>query len=76
MPARRVRYHGVMADQDDERLTRLEVRLAYQDKLIEELDGVVREFAARVEALERALADVREALPDAAPEGDQRPPHY
>ena len=37
---------------DDERLMDLEVKVAYQEKTIAELDQVVRELAARVAALE------------------------
>ena len=42
-----------------ERVTDLEVRAAYQDRTIEALDVVVREFARRVEALERELEALR-----------------
>ena len=56
----------------------LEVRLSYQDKLIVELDTVLREFALRVERLEAELAHAREALEgmrEAGPANDP-PPHY
>ena len=33
----------------EQRIIDLESRAAYQDKLIEDLDGVIREFSARVE---------------------------
>ncbi len=62
----------------DERVTNLEIRLAYQDEVIAALDEVVRDFAARVERLERqqrereALAKVEE--PIGPP--DEPPPHY
>ena len=57
----------------------LEVRVAYQEKIIEDLDEVVRDFARRVEALERKVEELQERLAeDPAPVGDQdeRPPHY
>ncbi len=41
------------------RVTDLEVRSAYQDQTIEALDAVVREFARRVEALEKELEELR-----------------
>lgn len=48
------------------RLVELEVRAAFQERTIDDLDQVVRQFAARVESLERALARVEAA--QAAPE--------
>ena len=61
----------------DERLVELEVRIAYQDKLIAELDEVVRSFARRVEVLERQLGELRDSM-NSAPVGpaDEPPPHY
>ncbi len=43
----------------ERRIVDLEVRAAFQTQTMELLDGVVREFAARVETLERALIEVR-----------------
>ena len=49
-----------MADDDlRERLTDLEVRLAYQDRAVVTLDEVVRELASRVAALEAELGRMR-----------------
>ena len=45
----------------EERVTELEVRIAYQDRVIADLDAVVREFAGRVEQLERQLDAAIEA---------------
>ena len=61
----------------EKRIVDLEVRTAYQDKLIQDLDDVVREFSARVEDLELQLKVVRESA-NAAPIGpaDEPPPHY
>ena len=62
-----------------ERVTELEVKLAYQDRLIADLDSVVHEFAKRVEQLERSVQSLREtAEGSAAPIGaaDEKPPHY
>ena len=61
------------------RITDLEVRVAYQDKVILDLDEVVRTFTKRVEALETELAHQRELLAERVlPIGpaDQPPPHY
>ncbi len=62
---------------DEQRIVDLEARAAYQDKLIEELDGVVREFSTRVERLETLVKDLKESL-DAPPSGPAHdpPPHY
>ena len=55
-----------MADDDlRERLTDLEVRLAYQDRTVAALDEVVRELAGKVAALEADLRRMR-AAPTAA----------
>ena len=56
----------------------LEIRIAYQDQLLKDLDTVVREFSGRVESLETQLAQAREALEsmrEAGPANDP-PPHY
>jgi uncharacterized coiled-coil protein SlyX len=62
----------------EDRVTELEVRIAYQDQVIAALDEVVREFAARVEQLEKLARDQR--VDDAAAElverPDDPPPHY
>jgi hypothetical protein len=44
-----------------ERMTDLEVRLAYQDRTLRALDEVIRELAGRVATLER---DVRQLQPE------------
>ena len=68
------RYDSRMSVEN--RIVDLEIRLAYQDKLIAQLDEVVREFANRVDALERRVSEHEmSADPDIGP-GDDRPPHY
>lgn len=65
-------------DSDTERWLDLEVKLAYQERLIHELDTLVREFAERLARVERELAEVKEAVPAPLPLGplNERPPHY
>ena len=46
----------------ERRVVDLEIRAAFQTRTIEALDAVVREFAGRVEALERTLASLREEV--------------
>jgi SlyX protein len=63
----------------DDKLIDLEVRIAFQDRLIADLDEVVRRFAARVEALESELAEVRHTLlagQEPVGAADEPPPHY
>jgi uncharacterized coiled-coil protein SlyX len=61
----------------ESRLIDLEVRAAFQDKLIGDLEQVIREFSARVESLESLVKDLKESA-NAAPIGpaDDPPPHY
>ncbi|MCA9715414.1 MAG: SlyX family protein [Myxococcales bacterium] len=62
------------------RIVELEIRSAYQEQRLVELDDVLREFADRVVALERQLAELREQLTQepGSPIGpaDDPPPHY
>lgn len=60
----------------EERIVELEVRLAYQDRVIADLDEVIRTFTARVEVLEREVRELKETgAPQAGPI-DETPPHY
>jgi uncharacterized coiled-coil protein SlyX len=43
----------------EQRITELEVKLAFQERTIDDLDSVLRRFTAKVEALERELKRVR-----------------
>ncbi|MBE7449360.1 MAG: SlyX family protein [Kofleriaceae bacterium] len=55
----------------------LEVRVAFQQRTIAELDTLVRTLFGRVDALEKELRDLRQAE-DAPPIGpaSEPPPHY
>jgi uncharacterized coiled-coil protein SlyX len=66
------------SDADSERWLDLEVKLAYQERLIRDLDQLVREFAARLDQAERELAQIKQALPPPVPLGpiNEPPPHY
>ncbi|MCP4449249.1 MAG: SlyX family protein [Myxococcales bacterium] len=63
---------------EESRFREMEVRLAYQDHLIAELDGVVRSFAMRVERLERQITDLKESVGAGLEigSGNEAPPHY
>jgi uncharacterized coiled-coil protein SlyX len=58
-----------------EEIVELEIKLAYQDRKITELDALVRTLTERVATVERELAEVKRAL---APEAivNEPPPHY
>ena len=65
----------------ERRFEDLEVRLAYQEQALNELNAVVTQQQAAIDALERRCGALRERLrtlgegpPDAAT--DERPPHY
>lgn len=62
---------------DPQRIVELEIRASYQEKLIDQLDEVVRELATRLERLERELVQLKESVepPDVGPANDP-PPHY
>ncbi|HEY5933278.1 MAG TPA: hypothetical protein VIU61_01510 [Kofleriaceae bacterium] len=59
---------------DAEQLVDLEVKLAYQDRAIRELDQLVRALVTRLEVVERELGELKQVAP-AAPL-HERPPHY
>ena len=63
----------------EERIIELETRVAYQEKLLCDLDEVVQAFAKRVEKVEGQLRRLKgtqlEQQDDMEPH-DTRPPHY
>jgi SlyX protein len=67
---------------DHERLVELEERLTYQQRLIDELNGVVLEQGRRLDHFSRELAAYRAAVDRLAqmPGGEDlphdKPPHY
>ncbi|MBK6923175.1 MAG: SlyX family protein [Deltaproteobacteria bacterium] len=63
----------------DQRIVELEIRIAYQEKTIHDLDEMVTKYAARLDALARELAELRarfDSGSDAPPIVDEPPPHY
>ena len=59
----------------EEALVELEIRLAYQDRKIDELDKLARTLVTRLEAAERDLVEIKRAM---TPEEhiNEPPPHY
>lgn len=72
------------AEDHGRRLEELETRLAFQDDLIERLDGVVArqdrellQLSQRLERLERRVRELAETQQAAGgPGGHEVPPHY
>ena len=64
----------------NKRIEDLEVRFAFQDETIQQLDTVIQEQAHQIERLRSELKTVREQLKDTlgpeAPPEEQIPPHY
>jgi SlyX protein len=70
-----------MNDAPADRLDALEIRLAYQDEVIETLNKTVTAQWAQIDALKRELARLADRVQDAesrAPASQQEPPppHY
>ena len=62
-----------------ESLVDLEVKLAFQERLIRDLDALVREFAARLGKAERELEQLKQSVRSGeVPMGpaNEPPPHY
>ncbi len=58
-----------------EQLVELEIKLAFQDRKLGELDALVRTLANRIEATERELGELKKTLqPESAT--NEPPPHY
>jgi uncharacterized coiled-coil protein SlyX len=63
----------------DERVQDLEIKLAFQDKLIAELDTVVRALGGRLDAMQRDIDQLKKSIQSPAlPVGpaNDPPPHY
>lgn len=63
----------------EERIIELETRVAYQEKLLCDLDEVVQAFAKRVETVEKRLRNLKAAQLEPQDEMEPHntpPPHY
>ena len=63
----------------DERIMNLEVKVAFQEHQIGELNEVILEMADRMETIQRDLRAIVETVSSQEKMGDQkneRPPHY
>lgn len=62
-----------------ERITELEIKLAYQEHLIRALDALVRSFGEKLDATNRELKALKDGLrsPEKPPgPANEPPPHY
>lgn len=64
---------------DAERFTELEIKVAFQDKVIADLEALVRSFGVRLDELARELTQLKEGV--RSPEvpvgpANEPPPHY
>ncbi|MFZ5480356.1 MAG: SlyX family protein [Myxococcota bacterium] len=59
-----------------DRVAELEARIAWYEKQLAELDGVVRELFDEVARLRREVDAIHEAGSPLAGPGDEKPPHY
>lgn len=61
----------------DDRLTDVEIKLAYAERRIDDLDDIVRSLADTVDLLTKELArQRRELTQEDLPPGNVKPPHY
>lgn len=59
------------------RTEELEIKVAYLEKSLLELDDVVREMADKIAGLEREVAEIRdESMPTSNDLEAEKPPHY
>ena len=68
-----------MATTESEQIVDLEIKLAYQEQLIRELDALVRTFGERLDETNRELRELKQAIrsPEApAGPANEPPPHY
>ena len=68
-------------DPHDQRLTELEIKAAYTEDMLDELNRVIVRQQQQIDALLRELLQLRDRMPDGAGGArrtlrDELPPHY
>lgn len=68
-------------DDPDQRLTDLEIKISYQEDLLDQLNQVVVRHQQEIELLLREVRQLRHQMPDAGTQpnsaaSDEVPPHY
>lgn len=67
-----------MSDTVNERFMNIEMKIAYQEKLIADLNEVLLKRGREIDQLTRRLASLENLAREDSPEnpGHERPPHY
>lgn len=79
MDARHGRWRD---DMDEQRLIDIEMRIAYQEQTLAELNDVLTDQQAQLTRLQNVAITLGERIqslaerPESAAEGEQKPPHY
>ena len=60
----------------DERLIHIETKIAFQDKVIDELNAVVYAQQLKMDELEKKVADLQKKIADDINTAHIPPPHY
>ena len=60
----------------EERIEDIEVKLAYQERLIGELDALVRTFGTKLDEAMREIKSLKDSLQPAVGPAVEKPPHY
>lgn len=71
--------YGKAVSDHAEHLLDLEIKLAYQERLIRDLDTHVRELGDRLVKTERELAEIKQTIRSGEPTlggQNEKPPHY
>ena len=60
----------------DERLIHIETKIAFQDKLMDELNSVVYSQQLKIDELEKKVGDLQKKIADDINTAHIPPPHY
>ncbi len=60
----------------DQRMIEIETKIAFQDKLLDELNGVVYQQQLKVDELEKKVSDLQKKISDDINGAHIPPPHY
>ena len=60
----------------DERLIHIETKIAFQDKVIDELNAVVYSQQLKIDEIEKKVADLQKKIADDINTAHIPPPHY
>ncbi len=60
----------------EQRMIEIETKIAFQDKLLDELNGVVYQQQLKVDELEKKILDLQKKISDDINGAHIPPPHY